>query len=259
MREGLEDYELDTGGQEQPLDHFVEWLVDWCRNVHHRQTGLLLLSAHRAKGLEFEHVAVIDGDWLRPSRGEDPDAPRRLYYVGMTRAKQSLLLARMDHPMHMLDGIESAPGLIFRKLAWPESVPPELYRLHKRAELSEVDLGFAGRFPVGNKMHRSIERLQPGDPLELRQQDGKWELFDRTGGLVGCMARAFELRSEMRCRETIVAAVIARGEDDSLPEYRGRVRSPKWEVVIPQFVLEPNETGTSATRSSGRSANSSRG
>ena len=259
LREGIEDYELDTGGQEQPLGHFIEWLVDWCRNVHYRQTGLLLLSAHRAKGLEFEHVAVIDGDWLRPSRGEDPDAPRRLYYVAMTRARQSLLLARMDGHAYMLDGIERAPGLIFRQLPRPRLVPPELYRLHKRAELSEVDLGFAGRLPIGNKMHRSIERLQPGDPLELRQQDGKWELFDRTGALVGRMARAFELRSDMRCRETSVAAVITRSEDDSLPEYRGRVRNPKWEVVIPQFVLEPNETGTSATRSSGRFAKSSRG
>ena len=107
----------------------------------------------------------------------------------MTRARQSLLLARMDGHAYMLDGIERAPGLIFRQLPRPRLVPPELYRLHKRAELSEVDLSFAGRFQAGNKVHRSIERLQPGDPLELRQQDGKWELFDKTGGLVGRMAR----------------------------------------------------------------------
>ena len=165
----------------------------------------------------------------------------------------------MDGHAYMLDGIERAPGLIFRQLPRPRLVPPELYRLHKRAELSEVDLGFAGRLKVGNKKHRSIKRLQPGDPLELREKDGKWELFDRTGRLVGRMSRAFELRSDMRCRETSVAAVITRGEDDSLPEYRERIRSPKWEVVIPQFVLEPNETGISATRPPGWSANSSRG
>ena len=259
LRKGVDDYELDTGGQEQPLDHFIEWLVDWCRNVHHRQTGLLLLSAHRAKGLEFEHVAVIDGDWLRPGPGEDPDAPRRLYYVAMTRARQSLLLARMDGHAYMLDGIERAPGLVFRQLPQPRLVPPELYRLHKRAELSEVDLGFAGRLQAGSKTHRAIEQLKPGDSLEMQRQNGKWELFDRTGRLVGRMARAFELRSDMRCRETSVAAVITRGEDDSLPEFRDRIRSPKWEVVIPQFVFEPNEISTSATRSSDRVAKSSRG
>lgn len=252
LREGIEDYGLDSGEQEQPLDHFFEWLVDWCRSVHHRQTGLLLLSAHRAKGLEFEHVAVIDGDWVRPSRGEDPDAPRRLYYVAMTRAKQSLLLARMDHQMHLLDGIESTPGLRFRQSERPESVPAALYRLHKRAKLSEVDLGFAGSFPVGNEVHRSIGRLQSGDPLELRQQDERWELFDQSGRLVGRMARAFELPSGRKCRETSVAAVVIRGEADSLPEFQRRIKTPKWEVVVPQFVFEPKGTGSAATRSSDR-------
>ena len=122
-----------------------------------------------------------------------------------------------------------------------------------------MDLGFAGRFSAGKKVHRSIGRLRPGDPLELRQQDGKWELFDRTGELVGRMARAFKPRSDMRFRETSVAAVITRFEEDSLPEYRENIRCPKWEVVVPQFVLEPEGTGSSATRSSDRAGHSSRG
>ena len=50
--------------------------------------GLLLLTAHRAKGLEFDHVAVLDGGWDRVGRNEDADAPRRLYYVAMTRARE---------------------------------------------------------------------------------------------------------------------------------------------------------------------------
>jgi ATP-dependent DNA helicase RecQ len=254
LREGIEDYDLETGSQEQPLDHFVEWLVDWCRNVHHRQTGLLLLSAHRAKGLEFEHVAVIDGDWLRPGRGEDPDAPRRLYYVAMTRAKQSLLLARMGGHAHMLNGVDGVPGIKSRQLELPESVPPELYRLNVRAKLSEVNLGYAGRFASGHKVHRSIKRLQPGDPLELKQDDERWLLLDQAGNRVGRMARGFKPRPNMRYLETSVAAVITRVEEDSAPEYREHFRCPKWEVVVPRFILEPKESGVSKSRSFGRTA-----
>jgi len=44
----------------------------------------MLLTAHRAKGLEFNHVAVLDGGWDRVGQDEDRDAPRRLYYVAMT-------------------------------------------------------------------------------------------------------------------------------------------------------------------------------
>jgi ATP-dependent DNA helicase RecQ len=239
LHEAVEEYGLDTGEQEQPLEHFFEWLVDWCRNVRHRQSGLLLTSAHRAKGLEFDHVAVLDGDWRGSNSGEDRDAPRRLYYVAMTRAKESLLLARMDHRGHMLESIERGPAVVYRQAQRTESVPAELFRMRKRATPADVDLGFAGSFGTGHRIHWRIEKLRPGDPLELRQRDGKLELYDREGELIGRMARSFSLPANMQYREASVAAVLRRFEEDSQPEFRGRLRTPEWEVVIPEFILEP--------------------
>ena len=92
LTQALEEHELETGGAEVPPASFIEWLAEWCRDTRRRQRGLLLLTAHRAKGLEFDHVVVLDGGWNRRSRQEDTDAPRRLYYVAMTRAKQTLTL-----------------------------------------------------------------------------------------------------------------------------------------------------------------------
>ena len=71
LREALDDHALDTGGTEVSVDHFIEWLAEWGRDARRRQHGLLLLTAHRAKGLEFDHVAVLDGGWdrNRPRRG----------------------------------------------------------------------------------------------------------------------------------------------------------------------------------------------
>ena len=65
-------------------------------DVRRRQHGLLLPTAHGAKGLEFDHVVVLDGGWGRAGRDEDADAPRRLYYVAMIRARQTLSLVRFD-------------------------------------------------------------------------------------------------------------------------------------------------------------------
>lgn len=48
------------------------------------QRGLKLLTAHRAKGLEFDDLVILDGGWEQPSWNEDQDAPRRLFYVAMT-------------------------------------------------------------------------------------------------------------------------------------------------------------------------------
>lgn len=249
LRDAIEEYGLDTGEQDQPLDHFIEWLVDWCRNIRHRQSGLLLTSAHRAKGLEFDHVAVLDGDWARSNRGEDPDAPRRLYYVAMTRAKQSLLLARMDHRGQMLEAIEGSPAIVRRQATPVDSIPAELYRLRKRLTPAHVDLGFAGSFAHGHPIHRRIGNLEPGDPLQLDERDGKWGLYDSERELVGRMSRRFELPEGMSCLDVRVAAVLKRFEEDSSPEFRGRVRSPEWEVVIPELVLEPvRSTGPKSSR-----------
>ena len=65
LREGVPEYALETGGAETPVDSFIEWLAEWGREVRRRQRGLLLLTAHRAKGLEFDHVVVLDGGWDR--------------------------------------------------------------------------------------------------------------------------------------------------------------------------------------------------
>jgi ATP-dependent DNA helicase RecQ len=235
LREAVEEYGQETAKQEQPLDHFVEWLVEWCRTVRHRQTGLLLLSAHRAKGLEFDHVAVLDGEWQQRSCGEDPDAPRRLYYVAMTRARQSLLLARMLGRGHMLEGVEEGAGVVFRDAPPSEPIPAELYRVRRRLSPKEVDLGFAGRYARGHKVHVSIARLSAGDRLELRQRDGKWALHDLAGNVVGRLANAFTPPAGMRCIGAAVAAVLTRFEDDGRLDYRDQLRGPRWEVVIPEF------------------------
>ncbi|WP_300453023.1 3'-5' exonuclease [Accumulibacter sp.] len=104
LREALTEYALDAGDGELPRDHFLNWLADWGREAHLGQTSLLL-TAHWAKGLEFDRVAVLDGDWLRSGANEDADATRRLYNVAMTRARKTLVLARFDRGQAWLDAL----------------------------------------------------------------------------------------------------------------------------------------------------------
>jgi len=82
-----------------PVPDMVEWFAEWARDVRSEQRGLLLLTAHRSKGLEFDDVVLLNGGWDRPSRNEDADAPRRLFYVAMTRARRSLaIMTSGQHP-----------------------------------------------------------------------------------------------------------------------------------------------------------------
>ena len=67
--EALENYLLETNNEELPAGVFREWLAEWARDNRRRQHGLLLTSAHRAKGLEFDHVAILDGSWHTAGKG----------------------------------------------------------------------------------------------------------------------------------------------------------------------------------------------
>ena len=140
LQEAVAGYALETGGSETPVESFIEWLAEWGREVRRRQRGLLLLTAHRAKGLEFDHVVVLDGDWARVGKDEDADAPRRLYYVAMTRAMQTLTLMRLPgaEPGSRTRCRPFPPPFSGTPLAALPAPAPELARSYRRFGLSDV-------------------------------------------------------------------------------------------------------------------------
>ena len=264
LHEALDEHELETGGAEVPVAHFMEWLAEWGREARRRQHGLLLLSAHRAKGLQFDHVAVLDGGWERLDAEEDPDAPRRLYYVAMTRARQTLALAQLEtapsrpsrvrssfvheaapppyatrrHPL--LDAIGEFDSVVRRPADGISTPAPELGRRYRRPALNEINLGFAGRRRARDPVHRAIAALAPGDPLNVRVLDGgRLELLDSSGAVIGRLAKGFRPPPATRCVAATVRAIVAWSREESEPQYRDRIKCDVWEVVVPELVFEP--------------------
>ena len=139
LLEALENYGLETNNEELPTAAFREWLAEWARDNRRRQKGLLLTSAHRAKGLEFDHVAVLDGNWRTADRGEDADASRRLFYVAMTRAKGTLTLAKTGDSNPFLRDLTGHPSVLVRSEL--DRIPPaplEMGQTYHRLSLSDV-------------------------------------------------------------------------------------------------------------------------
>jgi len=151
-----------------PVPDLVQWFGEWARDVRGEQRGLLLMTAHRAKGLEFDHVAILNGGWDRPSRGEDADAPRRLFYVAMTRA-QSTLTVLTDGPHAFVqpgDAILArrvTPDAVILPRARLRYVPPDARARHRRRE-EGMALGLCAR-----RQHLRRQRVANGG-LSLRGQ-----------------------------------------------------------------------------------------
>jgi DNA helicase II / ATP-dependent DNA helicase PcrA len=125
------------------VDGFVELLHERFGDSAGR--GVHLLTLHRAKGLEWEAVFlphVEEGEL--PIRRGDVEEERRLFYVGLTRAKRHLLVTWGGRPSRFLDELgvrAAAPPLPRRDRSQLEQTPAvqalREWRL-KRARSDEV-------------------------------------------------------------------------------------------------------------------------
>jgi ATP-dependent DNA helicase RecQ len=198
---------------------------------------LLLLSAHRAKGLEFDDVVVLDGAWEKRSNGEDRDAARRLFYVAMTRARRSLALVKMSDRHPILSGSGDEAFLI-RARNQDRIDVSDCSKLYCTLNPSEVDLGYAGRLHEGNATLRAIERLNPNDPLTLVQRGDRWFVMDVDGVPVCRLAKKFVPPARARFLRGGVYAITTQFREDSLEDYRDHFRRDVWNVVLPELVFE---------------------
>ena len=236
LGQALEAYGLDVAGIDLPGSHVIEWLAEWSRQTRRRQSGLLLLTAHRAKGLEFDHVAVLDGHWRESSWRADAHESRRLFYVAMTRARQTLVLAQAGGPHAFYRELASVPSVLKRQAGVP-SLASELGRRYITPSMREIDLGFAGRYLGSHRVHRDIACLEPGDALGLRHDGQRWVLTDTQGHVVGRMARAFAPPEGMTFMQARVVAIQVRSLFQVAEEFQPSMRTSSWEVVVPELVF----------------------
>jgi ATP-dependent DNA helicase RecQ len=234
IAEGIATLAHELNTKAMPVPDLVEWFAEWSRDARSEQRSLLLLTAHRAKGLEFDDVVILNGGWDRPSKGEDADAPRRLFYVAMTRARRSLaIMADRQHPF-------LPPGnLQVLRRPVPPMDPETLSAVdhYQAPDLKAVDLSWAGRLGGGNPSLAAIAQAKAGDPLQLVRKDKFWMLQTPDGQALGRMARSWSPPNGLVFERGEISAIIRWRRSDSGEEYRDYLRRDDWEVVTPELVF----------------------
>ncbi len=244
-----------------PAAYVRNWLGEWSREVRRRQQGLLLTSAHRAKGLEFGHVVILDGKWNATNAREDEGAPRRLYYVAMTRARETLALVDLadhserdsdDPPLAasnrqraatLIEPLKVRPCTLERQVPSPDTTNPRLHDKTLVCTMGHVYMDFAGQSPAHTETHRAISALKPGDTLSLVRQNARWKMLDKHGRQVGRMKVDWDVPPGMEVVGATVHGVFVRWREDVKDErFSSNLQCNTWEVVVPKLTLAPRNT-----------------
>jgi ATP-dependent DNA helicase RecQ len=234
--EGLGILAREIDNRRLPAEDIVEWFAEWAGETWGEQRGLKLLTAHRAKGLEFDDVVILDGGWERPSRNEDQDAPRRLFYVAMTRARRNLVVMSNDNHEYLPT---RSTAIVSRTVKPDLTSFPGPRRYFQSAEARMVDLSFAGRQGLKHPTLKAIARAKVGDTVALVQEKGIWLLFDTRGCLLGRMAQKnFCPPANSKFVSGKIAAILCWRKDDCDESFHYTLRRDEWEVVVPELVFE---------------------
>jgi ATP-dependent DNA helicase RecQ len=243
LAEWHEAYFQETEDARPPIQFYVDWLYEALAEQRRERTlgrGLLLNTLHAAKGLEFDHVFILDGGWHLSSERSRQEEERRLLYVGMTRARQTLcLLEFADRGNPLLHGL--AGDAVLRREA-PPPVPDDPATAPRRYDLlgpKEVFLSFAGTFPPQHPIHARLARLATGHPLRLVPVGTGVELRDIEDYCVARLSREAASQWAPKLEHIIEARIVAMlrwQADDTVPEFRAMTRTDRWEVPVVEIV-----------------------
>ena len=176
-RENLEELvnkaaDYEAAAEEPSLNGFLEEvaLVAEVDNLDSSEDRLTLMTLHGAKGLEFQKVYLAGmEDGLFPGcmavnsdNREDLEEERRLFYVGVTRAKKELTLTCAR--MRMVNG----ENRYCRRSRFIDEIPPELLQDGRKRIVFERDAALSGtRSAPGMRAE-----VLTGSRVQRQTQDG---------------------------------------------------------------------------------------
>ncbi len=205
--------------------------------------GIFMSTIHSAKGMEFPHVFVLDGDWSIPMSKARMEEERRVMYVAMTRAEETLHLMKIQ-----------GKGNPFLKEIKGDFVMPLTYhgivdgsdcvnRKYDMLGLDEIYLDYAGSFPQLHPIHNHLAYIEVGHCVSFRQNNSKIEVYNQSDV---CLARlSNEGANKWRERqntimEVRVVAMLRRNRDDPDESFQKQIKADNWGFPVLEVVHSPH-------------------
>ncbi len=215
-------------------EFFVEAIAE--RRRHHRTSdGVVLVTAHKAKGLEFPHVFVADGGWRTSGDVQQTEEERRVYYVAMTRSRETLtIMVRRDSRTRFVDEI-GGPDVVTRSPREESLSPDVACRRYSIIEPAELFISYPASIPQNSAVHAAIGATQVGDRVVLVAR-GKWIHVETAAGIpIAALSEAGRKIWSARLghvQSATVTAMVRRTIEQEAEDYRAKAQVHAWEFPI---------------------------
>ena len=233
----LQDWQVETSDGAVPKLQTLEFLYELFGEQRRERClgqGVFLSTVHSVKGLEFAHLAILDGGWATPATEEQ----RRLYYVAMTRAQETLCLMQRQDLRNPFPAEIAGDHLLSRTVTPPPQhhAPGKQYAI---LGMKDIALSYAGGFVDGHSIHQHLARLSFGSRLSMENNNGKVVLKDQEQVVAVLSKQGAQVWSaKINAIESVtVLAMIRRHRDDGDEDYRLRYKIAQWELPLVEVVF----------------------
>jgi ATP-dependent DNA helicase RecQ len=244
LQRAIEAWRYESDNAELPAAEAREFFHEFCaesRRDFSCGEGVTLGTVHAAKGTEFDHVLLI-GPWPAQRSRKAQEEERRAFYVGMTRARQTLAVIDAQDVRSSLAFELEGPSIVRRNFRSSASEPEFVALDYTLLGLDDINLGYPALFDPSHPIHGTLSSLQPGDRLAMQKSRNGIYLYDSKGLCVSRLSHKGETawRDALPdVREVRVVAVVRRHADqDDDVERRTRCRVSEWEVPVVEVVSQ---------------------
>jgi ATP-dependent DNA helicase RecQ len=241
----LEAWRDESGDAERPMQEAIEFLYEGCAESRREFTygeGVTLCTVHSAKGTEFDHVLLV-GPWRLPVEHAKQEEERRMFYVGLTRARKTLAVFDRGDARPSLPGTLNGAAILRREFTGKTSEEARVFLNYQVLSLEDINLSYPGWFNQRHPIHAALAALQPGDKLHLaRDQGGNLELRNVASTPVARLSKRAQVEWSTRLdaiKEVRFLAAIQRTADQEADSARReRLQVQVWEIPLVEIISE---------------------
>ena len=190
--------------------------------------------------MEFPFVFILDGGWKQGKTREYTEEERRLFYVGMTRAKEKLFLCRIKNSFNPHIKALKGNDFVNEITARPCFIPQFCDQLTVSIlGMADLYLDFPGFFPGGHEIHKNLSALETGEKVYLKEIKTRIYIVNDRENILALLSKKGIKKWRSQIQNILNARVIGivqrryRREDEKKSR---TIRTESWELPVVEIL-----------------------